>query len=255
MKSISKFLNFIFTISIFLNYSFLYSSEPEKEIKDSDDNNISDTYLSLNLLLGSPVGEFADIYNSNILVGLDADVVFSPVHNLRQLEIGAKVGYIYAGSSSDFLNGVFVETDNEFFNFSFLVRLRPFKGADFEPFFEATAGRNLSYTETTYRVDDDFFSSHMALDDKITINDFSDWSNFFSFGLGIQANQIYTLKFTYQLSPIARYVREEDVFVNNDIIEYSTSVSKIQIFNVSIGINMGGLFNSFGGMMGGGHHF
>lgn len=229
MKILNTFLLFI-TIILFANNNLIAKK------KNSDKSEINHS-LSVNLLLGWPAYKFAENYNAEIVGGFDFDYTFTPVNFFNQLEIGGKFGYIYAGRSTDYWTDVYIDTDNSFMHFAFLTRLRFAKGSDFEPFFEFSAGRNLSITETTYEIGDDFFFDDDDDDDEVTVKSFYDWSNYFSLGAGVKINKFMMLKFTYNLSPVARYINEDDVIVNGDYIEYESSISKVQILNISLGVN------------------
>ena len=229
------------SLSLFLLCCLTLSAFSQESMQQETERKIF--YPTVNVITALPMNDFRNEINRKMLWGFNADGVFIPFKNAPFYQPGFQLEFLFHGKSKDNWNGIDVKTQSMFMNINLVNRIRLFGNSAVSPFIEGAFGMKLSTANTTYDVVDKatfyekFFLNEEDQVETHSVNQSYDLVYDMSLGVGFVINGYFTLQVKYNYSPLIKFVKKENIVVENNTITYNPSYAEVNAIVISLGIS------------------
>ena len=204
-------------------------------------------YIGLFSQLAIPQGTFKEYSNARAGFRIEAGRSFK---NNPAIGGGMEFSAIFSGSKKDVFRGMEVKTSSTLFEIHPFVRWTPIKKQTLKPYMDFSTGITVAYTSTNskivHSVPADTFLEQVLFGDDTQVETVSQKHNTstnlsFSIGTGVIIKNLLMVGIRYQHTNPVRYIDKNDVYIENNAIQYDVKHIPMDMIVVTIGIsNWGG---------------
>ena len=200
-------------------------------------------YMGLFSQLAIPQGTFKEYSNARAGFRVEAGRSFK---NNPAIAGGMEFSAIFSGSKKDIFRDMEVKTNSSLYEIHPFVRWTPIKKQTLKPYIDFSTGITVAYTSTNskivHSVPADSFVEQLLFGDETQVETVSQKHNTsanlsFSIGTGVIIKKLLMVGIRYQHTNPVRYVDKNDVYIENNTIQYNVKRIPLDMIVVTIGIS------------------